>query len=173
MEYKTFFTFLIIYLILFIQCIRCHTDDGPSPDEVKKIVRTCMNKLEDHNKHGRSSKNRFNGEMDDDYDSSNDSDDDDDDDGSNNNQYNRQRDQGYDNNRYPNNRPTRFRRNVNRSAQMQQPSDNMDMQRKHNTDTNRNNNRSNTSNGNETSNSSACLTQCFFQEMKMVNIWVL
>lgn len=135
-----------------------------------------MNKLEDRNKHGTSSKNRFNGEFDnsDDSESSSDSDDDDDDDdgsnnnNNNNNQHNRQRDQWNDNNQYPNNRPTRFRRNVNRPTQMQPPSDNMDMQRKHSADTNRNNNRSNNSDGNESSNSSACLTQCFFQEMKMV-----
>lgn len=128
-----------------------------------------MNKLEDHNKHGSSSKNRYNGDNDDDYDSSSDSDDDEDDDERNNNQHNRQRDQGNDNNRYPNNRPTRFRRNVNRPAQMQQPSDNFDMQRKHSIHTNRNNSSSNDNSGrNESSNSSACLTQCFFQEMKMV-----
>lgn len=162
--------FLLIHRNLFIQCIRCHTDDGPSSEEVKKIVRTCMNKLEDHNKHGSSTKNRFKGEIDndDDYDSSDSDDDDDDDNGGNNNQRNWQKDQGIDQNRYPNNRPTRFRRNVTRPAQMQQPSDNMDMQRKHTMDTNRSNNRSNNNNGNESSNSSACLTQCFFQEMKMV-----
>lgn len=140
----------------FIQAVRCRTEDGPSAEEVKKVIRTCMNKLSDEQK-GSSNLHSKNDSDEDDDDSDEDSNEKQNNHHSNNKQLNR----GGNNRNIKYQHESRFKRETKPNTMPMQPQDNNDFQSKH---SQLNHSDHSISNGQENS----CMVQCFFQEMKMV-----
>lgn len=182
MKEQIFIGFICLVAFIGWNCevlaIRCHLDNGPSQEEVKKVVRTCMNKLDDRKAGGGHHRLSNASDTGDEYY--------DDDTGESGENSSGNRERGNKNNRKNQNgrqQSSRFKRGYDR--QMQQPSDMADFQwrnsqlettnRWYNQQQQQNNNNNNNNNRkvNSSTNSTDCLTQCFLQEMKMVRKMML
>lgn len=143
-----------------LKAVRCRTEDGPSAEDVKKVIRTCMNKLSDEQNGSDHGSRDYSDEDDDD----NEYDDNNDNHKRNNSHNNKQSNKGNNNRRNFSYQQlgTRIKRETKPNGMPLHPHDNNDFQwrnqqQTHSEHSDRNSNKD-----------KSCIVQCFFQEMKMV-----
>lgn len=154
--------------------MRCRTDDGPSEEEIKKIVRTCMRKLGDQSNQHNSDNSYEDSNSDEDHDNRNNYN------NNNNNRGNRfarhadmvdrwQQQQGYDNS-YGNRNQQSYGNNDYYGNNGFDTGNNFQNAGNSNYGNNRNlSNRIGNHNRDQNNvQDKSCMVQCFFQEMKMV-----
>ncbi|KAJ6645551.1 General odorant-binding protein 71, partial [Pseudolycoriella hygida] len=172
--------FVLVLMVTVWKChtLRCQVEDGPSEEELKRVVRTCMRKLGDSSDRNNSDTSDEDSNSDESYDNRKNNDNGKSDNNNNNRGHRFARDlvryqqQGYDN-AYGNRNPQRYDNSYgnNGNTGFDYGNDFGNSGYPENFENNRNYNMSNRNNNEGDSNDGgkSCMMQCFFQEMKMTN----